>query len=669
MVKLFISSLLILCSYAHLSCADEEETFIKKLAVVNLKSFGWENNSWSTHTMRDYLETHMKNRLFPTAKARREKGYRFFVAGEKNNPITESVLLDTESTWSDLTLFCGQTDKRVYVADILSRTRTELGKIAQFLILASPTNNVEKLRERQEFIRTIASNPEMFNQLDELFASMQLPEEAFLSFYDVDNLEHTVRHHCEIPLDILKPLNKSPALLLLKSWYSHAMHLSWAGCSAAATAACGLYGLSQMAGFTVAQESWVHKWAEPNYPVRLLWNRINEAGRAIIALGTAAFLGFTIKPNILWMQDFFFLEECLHVITNHLATFMNSARRAYETVKAFPELAQFDECKGLINFFDKDIKESQELQEFCELLATDTFTSDPSVLTHKGRIIRAFMSMHSIKEKLVPLASALGALDCYLGYAKLVREFETKKVKFCFPTYVVASSPQLELINFWHPLIDDQRVITNSVKLGNGQRQNMLITGPNAGGKSTILKSIALCILLAQTVGIVPASAMVYTPFDAIKTYLNIVDDIGIGNSLFMAEARQAQHIIDTIEKSARSSFTFTCFDEVFNGTSPVEGSAAAYSVASHLARFDNCLCIIATHFPILTKLESATTSFKNYKVSVDQRNGSLHYPYKLENGISKQHVALDVLKEQGFAGSLLEEAQKLVDDPTILQG
>lgn len=673
MTKRFSFLMFVFTSLFHQLLA-QEETFVKKLADINMPSFGWENRQWDAHTMREYLETHMKYRLFPTAKAKREKGFAFYTEREKNalnktdDMMKQSVLLDMQSTWQDLTLFCGQTDKSVYVADVLCRTRTELGKVAQFLLLASPTNNVEKLRKRQDVIRAIASNTDMFEALNQLFESMELPEIVFLSFYDQDSLKQTVRNQCEIPIDILKPLNKSSALLLLKSWYSHATRLSWVAGSAAATVACGLYGLSHIIGSPASPESWISDWTTPGYPTRLVWNRANNVGRTAIALGTAAFLGFGLEPTMLWMQDCFFFEECLHVITNHLATFINSARHAYETVNTFPELAAFDEFKGLINFFDKDIKESHELQEFCELLATDTFRSAPSMLANKGRIIRAFLFMHEIKEKLIPLAEGIGALDCYLGYAKLIKENEAKKVGFCFPTYVKAEKPQLELSHFWHPLIDEERVVTNEVKLGNGARRNMLITGPNAGGKSTILKSISLCILLAQTIGIAPASRMEFTLFDAIKTYLNIVDDIGAGNSLFMAEAKQAQRILDMIEKSNKSSFTFTCFDEVFNGTSPVEGSAAAYSVASHLGRYDNSMCIIATHFPVLTKLEGASSSFKNYKVSVAQCNGALQYPYKLEEGISRQHVALDVLKEQGFAGSLLDEAQALVDDPHILQ-
>ncbi len=120
--------------------------------------------------------------------------------------------------------------------------------------------------------------------------------------------------------------------------------------------------------------------------------------------------------------------------------------------------------------------------------------------------------------------------------------------------------------------------------------------------------------------------------------------------------------MIDRLGKLEPDEFGFVVFDEMFKGTTPIEGTAAAYGVAKHLGRFDNCINLVATHFEKLTDLEVDAGTFDNYKVMVTKNeDGSIGYPYKLFKGISDQHVALDILANQGIAGSVIQEAQTIV--------
>jgi len=153
-----------------------------------------------------------------------------------------------------------------------------------------------------------------------------------------------------------------------------------------------------------------------------------------------------------------------------------------------------------------------------------------------------------------------------------------------------------------------------------------------------------------------------FTPFSLISTYLNITDDLGAGNSLFKAEVQRTEKLLADIASPEPGHQSFIIFDEIFNGTSPLEGMAAAYSVAKYIADLPNTLCLVATHFKQLTKLEQTTNSFANYKVSVvTKKNGGINYPYKLEQGISDQHVAIDILRNEGFDSRILDEAQAIV--------
>jgi DNA mismatch repair protein MutS len=112
-----------------------------------------------------------------------------------------------------------------------------------------------------------------------------------------------------------------------------------------------------------------------------------------------------------------------------------------------------------------------------------------------------------------------------------------------------------------------------------GGTRNIILIGPNAGGKSTVLTGVTVSLLLSQTFGIAPAQAAVMTPFDKINTSIDITDNIAAGKSLFLAEVNRAQKHIDLLSKLRQDEFSFTTFDEPFGGTNPIEGAAAECSV------------------------------------------------------------------------------------------
>jgi DNA mismatch repair protein MutS len=255
----------------------------------------------------------------------------------------------------------------------------------------------------------------------------------------------------------------------------------------------------------------------------------------------------------------------------------------------------------------------------------------------------------------------LGDLEAYISCARLYSESQSKQVQFCFVEYAQEKNPLIQMENFWNPMIAPEKVIANDLYLSGPFKRNMIITGPNAGGKSTLIKSIPVNLILAQTIGIAAASSATITPFFSIATYLNIVDDLAAGNSLFKAQVLRAQEIVNLVESTPACQFSFVALDEMFNGTSAKESTAAAYSVINHIGKNENNICVVATHFPLLTKLAENSSAFENYKVSVNVSGTGIHYPFKLEKGISYQHVALDILKQDGYDFSILDEASKIL--------
>ncbi len=305
----------------------------------------------------------------------------------------------------------------------------------------------------------------------------------------------------------------------------------------------------------------------------------------------------------------------------------------------------------IVPLFGKFSKCSEKLRKLISIVSSNTFNNGSSYFSYTGRSLAAYQLMFDIQNDMGPVLEALGEIDAYVSIAKLYKEFENKCVKYCFASYKEEEHPYFNLKEFWNPFVNCKVVVPNSLELGGDkQASNIVLTGPNAGGKSTILKGITINLLFAQTLGIAPASEVTITPFSKINSYLNITDDLTAGNSLFRAEVLRAQSLIRTVKALKDKQFSFSIMDEMFSGTSPKEGEAASYAVTKYLGECNNSMSVIATHFPMLTTLAEDTNGvFKNCKVAVSKNiDGGLVYPYKLENGLSDQHIAFEILVNEG---------------------
>jgi hypothetical protein len=313
-------------------------------------------------------------------------------------------------------------------------------------------------------------------------------------------------------------------------------------------------------------------------------------------------------------------------------------------------------------------EQEAQLKELLRLMDTSTLHSNPSFFSIKGRPLAAFKLMQNTKNEFAGVLQLAGKLDAYLSLAKLY--CSNPWGRYCFVDYVTNSAtPYLKIDDFWHPMLNPNKVVANSIELGatSGAR-NAVITGPNAGGKSTALKSIVLAIIMAQTLGIAPARSMTLTPFVQTGAYLNIADAIG-KESLYQAEMNRAQALLNSINALKPGEFSFVIMDEIFTGTNHEEGSAGAFGIATCLASLSQNMCLIATHYKQLTELEKAADhSFKNYKVSVViHPDGKITPTYILDAGIADQKIALQLLTNAGFNSKVLQAAQDAMNSQKSL--
>lgn len=300
-----------------------------------------------------------------------------------------------------------------------------------------------------------------------------------------------------------------------------------------------------------------------------------------------------------------------------------------------------------------------QLSKVCTDLWCKTFLAQPSLLSDKGKILVTYKYLILNKDILKPIINFLGKVDSYLSIIKVYKNNQSSKNKFCFPKYHYNSKPFYQIEGLWHPYLDNEKAVDNKFNLGDSSKNNAIITGPNAGGKSTFIKSVVISILLSQTLGICPAKKIYLTLFSKLETYLNIPDLKG-KESLFEAEINRSLNYINTLKNTPEDDFSLIVMDEIFNSTNPEEGISGAYSICQKLSTFKNNLSIITTHFNYLTNLEKDTNDFINYKIPISKQNNKIIYPYKLINGISKQFIAIELLREKGFDNEIIENALKI---------
>ncbi len=617
----------------------------------------WDENSFYKFVVRYFRE--QKN---PTVRNKRELAFNVLKsnANAQANKSSVNTILD-QNSWEDLNLFFNKSGAQHCLAEVINRATTEIGRVTLYRMLAEPCANIDELKKRQAIIRELIENEKLFQSLSEALHLARQQENLLLAFWDTDALKGASRS-LYYEIEAVQYLNNSQYALAAKHLLDNGQRLTFLGTNIAATVILPLYTFGRAIKYRNAGfEDLSKKLMALSGPVSAFGSMIeNPWVQGFISLGSAACCGLWAMGIYDWQRGSMALTNVLRIRMQHVGTFMNAINQAGVTAASNPILKDMPAVSALQQFFAPDAMHTPGVKQLLDTLDANKISSLDLLAT--GKLLSAFKQMNDHKDKLIPAIAAFGELDAYLAIAKLYKEFNTERVNFTFAQYLDAERPYIRLTNFWNPFINPEKVVSNSIELGGAQRNNMIVTGPNAGGKSTTLKGIAICLIMAQTFGIVPAQEAVITPFTKIASYLNITDDIVAGHSLFKAEVMRAHNLIETVEKLGPKQFSFVILDEIFNGTSPHEGAAAAYGTAKHLGTFDRSIAIVATHFSLLTDLEKISNSFTNYRVRVNkQHDGRLEYPFTIEHGISDQNVALDMLRLEGFKGEILKEAENIL--------
>jgi DNA mismatch repair protein MutS len=179
-------------------------------------------------------------------------------------------------------------------------------------------------------------------------------------------------------------------------------------------------------------------------------------------------------------------------------------------------------------------------------------------------------------------------------------------------------------------------------------------------GKSTILRQVALTVLLAQAGSFVPAARALVGLTDRIFTRVGAVDDIGRGQSTFLVEMHETARILH--QATPRS---LVILDEIGRGTSTFDGLSLAWAVAEHLHDLDGVgvKTLFATHYQELTELARIKARVRNVQVLVTEADGNIVFLHQLAAGAASQSYGIQVAKLAGVPQEVIDRAQEVLEN------
>ena len=549
--------------------------------------------------------------------------------------------------------------------DKLNNCHTKIGSLLLKNILLKPIHDQQILRSRQEYITKINV---IKDQLIPIMQNIKAIEKDLIWFWNDGNMKHIdlMKDMIYFNWDIIPffnigdALNKNENALLITNIYkiiiSPILTCLTPIISLLVPLVLMLY-FNKKVGNAI---SW--KEIVINY-FKTLWN--NDTMKFLISNPTKANLASLATKGLylfMYFQNIYYSVQSsssTNKIINIIHEKLNKMTLYIKYSKQIEEICSSNGLTDLNSFiYYNNIKEDNDLY-YLNYFCFPVFEKTPGLFTNKGKILKIFNDFRNNKDILLNVFHYNGIIDVLLSINNLLNN-SSKTHPYTKTTYLNTSMPKMDIGDIWHPYLDKNvtsDVVKNNIKIN----KNLLITGPNAAGKSTFIKSIIINIILAQTIGINSSTKFEISPFHLLETFLNIPDIKGT-SSLFEAEMLRSKDYIQKLSNMDEDKFSFIVLDEIFSSTNYVEGFSGAYSILKKLSSFKNALFIVTTHYTDLEILEKDTKGkIKNYKFEISyNENKDIIFNYLIKEGISRQYIALELLEKNGFSDDIITDAKDI---------
>lgn len=389
-----------------------------------------------------------------------------------------------------------------------------------------------------------------------------------------------------------------------------------------------LYYLNRYLCFSISLRSYLNiLWKIVKY----IFTYSGDIKSTLIKIVSFSFYVFLFVYNVYQSVEYaymlFKVKSTLYTKISNLNTFVNEA---YSIINNLPT--------NVINLLEPFIKLNYNFYKH----RIDVQNNFPSIY----KIWKDKNLKNSISELLV----AIYTIDIINAVSKLIYSLPNDR-SWSLVSY---SQETTKMWNMKNPLLYDKQT-PNPVSLS----KNMIITGPNAAGKTTYVKSILSNIILSQTFGIAYAMQSQCIIYDNIISFMRISDELG-SKSYFEAEAEYCLKMMKKAkELSAQKKKGLFLMDEPMHSTPPTEGMSTAYAVAEYIGQLPGATVILTTHFHKLVHLEAEyPDKFINLSVeAIPLPNGGFKFPYHIRRGHSYQCIAIELLSSKDYPQQVIQSA------------
>ena len=361
---------------------------------------------------------------------------------------------------------------------------------------------------------------------------------------------------------------------------------------------------------------------------------------------SAAFYIFSIYQNVLVCLKFY---KNIYTINRYLSTIKQYLGH---TMKSMDNYLSITEGLASYSPFNDAVRTHQKVLRECgdNLSAIQEFRLNWKSILNIGNILKMFYLIYDNSVYNASFMFSFGFHGYVDNISGLIKNISNKKINYADFNTTKKNGGAVFRETFYPSLMNEKHVV-NDCDFG----KHMMITGPNASGKTTMLKSSLINIIFSQQFGCGCYSSANISPYKYIHCYLNIPDTSG-RDSLFQAEARRCKSIIDSISEHSDDTH-FCAFDELYSGTNPDDAVASSIAFMNYMLKQDNVTSILTTHYVKVCKKLSKHARIKNYRMKVKEGgDGTFEYTYILESGISKIKGGLKVLSDMNYPTEILDK-------------
>ena len=510
------------------------------------------------------------------------------------------------------------------------------------------SNDISFLKNTQKFLK----NNKIVKKTD-----IETTMNAWSSYKDIREDPHFIDNYQYINFDLLKFLNTSVAFLTVISIYSILSPLL--NLLAPLLLLIVPFLILRLKGLTLTLSNYwrflvislqkhsfgklltdwsILPWSQKIYMLIMLGMYIYNIYQN--AVSCYQFYKNTGKIN----QDIKNIKNFLHITRYKVSSFINK----------IDKLQSYSEYKL---YLQQKLENINELYQNLNKVPLASF--HPKKFTNIGYTMQQYYQLYECEKINTTMLFSFGFWGFLDNIGEISQKISNNHINKT--TFIKNNNSILNLKKAYYPTLQNQdgnsKNIANDISLS----KNKIITGPNASGKTSILKTTISNLLLSQQFGYGFYEKAKISPFDYIHCYLNI-PDTSSRDSLFQAEARRCLNILNNISENENKKH-FCIFDELFSGTNPYEAVSSATAYLRHISQNNNVRFMLTTHFITLCRKLKKDENIENVNMKTKMNNNKPQYFYKLQPGISEIKGAITVLKDLGYPETLINNTKNIIDN------